>query len=371
MMEISVWKKHKKSALISVLLIIAVLAGSIFLYNDGILKVQRFFDSEPPSITVEKTEFELGENFSLETLVSVSDNVDEDIEVTLSDSDNALSQFNGMFSTTTVGSYKVSVAAKDVKGNSATKTFQINVTDTTPPVFESGDSSSTEYGRTIQLSSSETENAIFAKANDLASVEYAVESVVPVTENLDESSYAIVDKQSVRFNKSGVFTVNILATDASRNTAHGKTEVTVKDTKKPVITKVKDSVSVYAGSNSIDFSQYATANDEMDGDISVVADTSAVDYTVPGEYKVSLKATDASGNVSYDSVSVVVREKPVVKSTPTSTATNRAGVGTGVYITETGSCYHTATCSCLSKSKISISLNEAIAQGFKPCKRCH
>lgn len=42
-----------------------------------------------------------------------------------------------------------------------------------------------------------------------------------------------------------------------------------------------------------------------------------------------------------------------------------------VYITRTGSKYHTATCGALYRSKIPISLSSAIAQGYEPCKRCH
>ena len=41
-----------------------------------------------------------------------------------------------------------------------------------------------------------------------------------------------------------------------------------------------------------------------------------------------------------------------------------------VYVTKTGSCYHRSSCSCLSKSKIAISLKEAKAQGYRACSRC-
>lgn len=41
-----------------------------------------------------------------------------------------------------------------------------------------------------------------------------------------------------------------------------------------------------------------------------------------------------------------------------------------VYITDTGSKYHTAGCSSLSKSEHAISLSSAKAQGYEPCKRC-
>jgi methylphosphotriester-DNA--protein-cysteine methyltransferase len=43
---------------------------------------------------------------------------------------------------------------------------------------------------------------------------------------------------------------------------------------------------------------------------------------------------------------------------------------TTVYITRTGEKYHKESCSSLKKSKIPITLEEAIKQGYEPCKRC-
>ena len=42
-----------------------------------------------------------------------------------------------------------------------------------------------------------------------------------------------------------------------------------------------------------------------------------------------------------------------------------------VYITKTGSKYHTATCNYLKSSKIPISLSEASKRGYTPCSRCN
>lgn len=46
------------------------------------------------------------------------------------------------------------------------------------------------------------------------------------------------------------------------------------------------------------------------------------------------------------------------------------GSGATVYITNSGSKYHTATCGMLKKSKIAIGRDKAIAEGYEPCKRC-
>lgn len=42
-----------------------------------------------------------------------------------------------------------------------------------------------------------------------------------------------------------------------------------------------------------------------------------------------------------------------------------------VYITKTGEKYHNSGCSSLRKSKIPISLSDAEARGYTPCKNCH
>jgi hypothetical protein len=42
-----------------------------------------------------------------------------------------------------------------------------------------------------------------------------------------------------------------------------------------------------------------------------------------------------------------------------------------VYVTNTGSKYHTADCSYLRYSSIPMNKNDAIAQGYTPCSRCN
>ena len=45
-----------------------------------------------------------------------------------------------------------------------------------------------------------------------------------------------------------------------------------------------------------------------------------------------------------------------------------AGGNTVVYITCTGECYHTGSCRHLKKSKIEITLADAVARGYRACK---
>ncbi|WP_302805105.1 Ada metal-binding domain-containing protein [Cloacibacillus porcorum] len=48
-----------------------------------------------------------------------------------------------------------------------------------------------------------------------------------------------------------------------------------------------------------------------------------------------------------------------------------ASDNTIVYVTRTGSKYHRDGCGSLSRSKIEITLKDAKAEGYTPCKRCN
>ncbi len=54
----------------------------------------------------------------------------------------------------------------------------------------------------------------------------------------------------------------------------------------------------------------------------------------------------------------------------TTTTVAKGGGGVTVYITDTGAKYHRGNCRYLSHSKHAISLEDAIAQGYTPCKVC-
>jgi methylphosphotriester-DNA--protein-cysteine methyltransferase len=53
------------------------------------------------------------------------------------------------------------------------------------------------------------------------------------------------------------------------------------------------------------------------------------------------------------------------------TAVFAANGKTTVYITNTGEKYHTERCASVKKSKIAISLEDAVKKGYAPCKRCN
>lgn len=65
---------------------------------------------------------------------------------------------------------------------------------------------------------------------------------------------------------------------------------------------------------------------------------------------------------------VINESTPPPEAAPTTQQPNSGGVT--VYITATGSKYHSSWCRYLSDSKIAISLSAAKAQGYTPCSVC-
>lgn len=59
------------------------------------------------------------------------------------------------------------------------------------------------------------------------------------------------------------------------------------------------------------------------------------------------------------------------KTSNSTSSTNSNFQGTIVYITKTGKKYHRSNCSYLKKSKISININTAKAEGYTACSRCN
>lgn len=88
--------------------------------------------------------------------------------------------------------------------------------------------------------------------------------------------------------------------------------------------------------------------------------------TAGAKYFVKVRAytSDSTGKKIYGSYSAVatVTVKKAAASTGSSSST--------VYITKTGSKYHTGSCRYLKKSKIAISKSAAISQGYTACKVC-
>lgn len=84
--------------------------------------------------------------------------------------------------------------------------------------------------------------------------------------------------------------------------------VAEKDTEAPKIEGAKDQ-TIYIG-DAVAYKKDITVTDNMDKDVKLVVDSSAVDLKKAGSYKVIYTATDSSGNTATKTVTFTVVEKP-------------------------------------------------------------
>ncbi len=112
----------------------------------------------------------------------------------------------------------------------------------------------------------------------------------------DMTADIVIDASAVDNLSVGVYTVTYNVSDASDNDA-----VTVKRTVTFMADEVKPVIILEGGAVTLSYGEYyddpgATATDNIDGDVDVNIDASAIDNTTKGTYTVTYNATDASGN---------------------------------------------------------------------------
>ena len=105
---------------------------------------------------------------------------------------------------------------------------------------------------------------------------------------------------------------------------------------------------------------------------------SPVWVTETGEYVASspnaiasAKAVDESESEAFPTSPPATEEQELPSTQEDELQQASATVGTTVYITKSGTKFHRDGCSSLSKSKIAISYEDAVARGFQPCGRCN
>ncbi len=104
----------------------------------------------------------------------------------------------------------------------------------------------------------------------------------------------------------GSYTVTVIATDSSGNSTEASATLRVsKDSIPPVIHGVKNIVA-YEGA-SVSYRSGVYAVDDNDGTVTVNVDTSLVNASVAGVYKVTYTATDSDGNTAKKTASVTIR----------------------------------------------------------------
>lgn len=108
----------------------------------------------------------------------------------------------------------------------------------------------------------------------------------------------------------GVHEIPILVTDAYENAVTVTATVEVlPDTEPPVIEGVA-TITATAG-NSISYRKNIALSDNSGGEVTLEIDTSQVDASTPGTYKVYYTATDSSGNTTVAEADVIIKAKVI------------------------------------------------------------
>ena len=200
----------------------------------------------------------------------------------------------------------VACSASDTRGNTATGSLKVTVTDSTPPSL------------TLTDQKAEATSAGGAAVTYAATASDIVDGPVAVS----------CDKASGAAFPIGTTEVNCSATDAHGNKGAGTFTVAVKDTTAPTL-KLDGSKSVEAtGSTGAVVTYAATATDIVDGSVTPSCSPASGSTFALGSTSVTCSATDKAGNTASDSftVTVVDATAPVLSvKDVTAEATSRAG----------------------------------------------
>ena len=220
-----------------------------------------------------------------------------------------------------VGNYTLYYDAIDSNGNHALQvTRTVNVVDTTPPVID--------LHADVIAEATSSSGAIVSYTSPTASDNY--DSIISVS--CDPTSGSIF--------ALGLTTVTCSATDSHSNAATPTTfNVTVQDTTPPVISNTPSDFSVEATSSAGAVATYSlpTANDLVDGSVTVICTPTSGSTFGLGENVVDCEATDAHSNNATSSfkITVVDTTSPTLNLPADITAEATGPSGTAVSYTAT------------------------------------
>ena len=181
---------------------------------------------------------------------------------------------------------------------------------------------------------------------EVKEIEYGTANYNPLSliESTNEGAITTV-KQDIDTTKVGTQEV-VFEVAKDGITKEIKVEVEVKDTNAPTVTLKEEELTITEGEELDLTSNIEKVTDVVDGDLtySDKEEVKAPNYTVesdfdnskPGEYTVTVKATDSNGNISETTYKVKVAEKskPVVQNNTQNVTTENE-----VYMTTPGKNY--------------------------------
>lgn len=248
-----------------------------------------------------------------------------------------------------IGEYQLLVNAEDASGNNAdqiiikvyvyeedTESPVITVNENVKLVFEVGD----------------------AQENWLSyfSISDNRDGNIPVTADI------VLDSNYINLNVPGSYTLTAVVKDSSGNIAVKSLIIIVNETllpednTAPVITiNTSAKFSFEVGDSQENWLNYFSVIDDHDGQITITSDMMTgieqLDLTTPGNYTLTLVATDSSGNTSVKTITVSVEDTSIINQPIDETPTdNSTGCGsslslsssiTGLFIAVSGTGLYT------------------------------
>ena len=205
-----------------------------------------------------------------------------------------------------VGSTTVNCSSSDLSGNTANASFQVAVTDTTPPAI------------VVPLSvSASVVNQAGAPVSYIATATDIVDGdIVPTCSPASGSTFPL-----------GTTTVSCSATDHAGNRASQSFSVSVTDQTPPVISGLADMQLEATGPFTAVSWPAPSATDNVDGTDPVVCTPASGSQFAVGSATVQCSASDAAGNTANKTFKVTVQDTtaPVISGMPTGMALEATG----------------------------------------------
>jgi hypothetical protein len=240
-------------------------------------------------------------------------------------------------STFPLGVTQVNCSVTDSGGLSTSGMFNVTVVDTTPPV--------------LQLPANVTKEATGPNGA-------AVSFSATASDSVDGAVSVDCSPASGATFALGTTTVDCSATDAHGNTASGSFAVTVVDTTPPVLHLPSDITAEATGPSGAAVSFPATANDLVDGPVSVNCSPASGATFALGITTVDCSASDAHGNTANGAFDVTVQDTTPPTLHLPANITTQATSNSQAVVT------YTATATDLVDGSVPISCSPASGSSF-------
>jgi hypothetical protein len=196
------------------------------------------------------------------------------------------------FDCSNLGTSKVLFTAKDKSGNIAVDSVAITVVDTLAPALDL-------KTRKIELSLDETGNAKLLS-----------EDIINHTSDNCAIKETLISKTAFSCSDLGSQKISIVVSDHSGNQTKAEVEVTILDKIAPQI-KVKSNLSFALGTGGKLNLEVKDLVEKISDNCEVVSQTlsgTAFDCSSKGEHKITITATDKSGNVSSTQATIIISD---------------------------------------------------------------